>query len=66
MNTDFALELSDIRLLQTLRLLEVATNDHPDRQTVKDVLAAIAATRDTIAKLRATPAICMMAAHSAA
>jgi len=63
MNPEFALQLSDIRLLQTLRLLEVTTNDHPDQEAVGSVLAAIRMTRDTIANLRAAPSISAMAAH---
>jgi hypothetical protein len=30
MNQELALHLTDIRLLQTLRLLETALSDHPD------------------------------------
>jgi len=61
MNSDFALQLSDIRLLQTLRLLEATTNDHPDQAAVEGVLAAIRATRDTIAALSSSA----MAGHRA-
>lgn len=51
MNPEFALQLSDIRLLQTLRLLESSMEDHPDQEAVRDVLDAICSTRDNITKL---------------
>lgn len=51
MNPEFALQLSDIRLLQTLRLLESSMEDHPDQEAVRDVLDAICSTRDNVAKL---------------
>jgi hypothetical protein len=65
MNSEFALQLSDIRLLQTLRLLEATTNDHPDQAAVEGVLAAIRTTRDTIADLRAALSISALAGHRA-
>jgi hypothetical protein len=55
MNHEFALHLSDIRLLQTLRLLEHSLSDHPDRAVVHKVLSAIAACREGITKLAAPP-----------
>jgi hypothetical protein len=63
MNTEFALRLTDIRLLQTLRLLEVATSDHPDQEAIMDVLAVIRSTRDTVAGLRAELTVGATAAH---
>ncbi len=51
MNPEFALQLSDIRLLQTLRLLESSMQHHPDQEAVRDVLDAIGSTRDNITKL---------------
>ena len=44
----FALHLSDIRLLQTLRLLESSLDDHSDQQAVKDLLDAISDSRRMI------------------
>jgi len=55
MDRAFALHLSDIRLLQTLRLLESSMSDHPDRAVVHDVLRGIAACRKGISKLAAQP-----------
>ena len=57
MNPEFALELSDIRLLQTLRLLESSMMDHPDQETVRDVLDSLSSTRNSITKLIAGAAI---------
>ena len=57
MNPEFALQLSDIRLLQTLRLLESSMENHPDQEAVRDVLDAMRSTRDSIAKLIAGVAI---------
>lgn len=57
MNPEFALQLSDIRLLQTLRLLESAMTDHPDQDAVGEALDAISRTRDSITKLVAGVAI---------
>ncbi len=51
MSPELALNLSDIRLLQTLRLLESSMGDHPDREAVKEALDAINASRDKIARL---------------
>lgn len=51
MNPEFALQLSDVRLLQTLRLLESSMEDHPDQKAVRDVLDAISSTRDGITRL---------------
>lgn len=48
MERSFALHLSDIRLLQTLRLLESSLDDHPDRHAVKDLLDAISDSRRMI------------------
>lgn len=57
MSPELALSLSDIRLLQTLRLLESSMNDHPDYEAVKEALDAVKASRDKIAKLMTTPEI---------
>lgn len=57
MNPEFALQLSDIRLLQTLRLLESSMTDHPDQETVRDALDAISSTRNSITKLIAGAAM---------
>ena len=57
MNPEFALQLSDIRLLQTLRLLESAMENHPDQEAVRNVLDAMSSTRESIAKLIAGVAI---------
>jgi hypothetical protein len=51
MDKEFALQLADIRLLQTLRLLERALNDHPDQEAVADIVVAIATSRDHLRKL---------------
>ena len=56
MGKEFALNLADVRLLQTLRLLEMSMHDHPDRDTVEDVVHAISAIRDKIAHLAETAA----------
>jgi hypothetical protein len=55
MKTEFALHLSDVRLLQTLRLLESSLHDHPDQEAVKEALLALGRTRDTVANLIAVP-----------
>jgi hypothetical protein len=55
MNHEFALHLSDIRLLQTLRLLEHSMSDHPDRAVVHEVMSAIADCRKGITKLAGAP-----------
>jgi len=55
MNQEFALHVSDVRLLQTLRLLELTMKDHPDQTVVMEALDAISASRDHIANLAATP-----------
>ncbi len=57
MNPEFALQLSDIRLVQTLRLLESSMADHPDQETVRVVLDAISSTRNSITKLIAGAAV---------
>lgn len=51
-DAEFALHLSDIRLVQTLRLIEVMMNDHPDQQAVERALEAISSARESIGKLR--------------
>ena len=48
MTQEFALQLSDIRLLQTLRLLESAMDDHPDQTAVGEALEAIGVARGFI------------------
>lgn len=53
MNQKFALQLSDIRLLQTLRILGDAMNDHPDREAVNEALEAIGKARDVLSGLAA-------------
>lgn len=57
MNPEFALQLTDIRLLQTLRLLESSMVDHPDQETVRDALDALSSTRNSITKLIAGAAM---------
>ena len=57
MDHHFALHLCDLRLLQTLRLLESTFSDHPDRAVVFDALEAISASRSYIADLSAAPEI---------
>jgi hypothetical protein len=54
---EFALYHSDIRLVQTLRLLEATMGNHPDQAAVRDVLQAISTTRDKIANLRGAPEV---------
>lgn len=56
MNKEFALQLADVRLLQTLRLLERSLNDHPYQEAVADILVAISASRDNLRKLGPHPA----------
>lgn len=51
MNRAFALSLSDIRLLQTSRLLEMTLVDHPDHQLVRQAMDAIRASRAAVKKL---------------
>lgn len=59
MDSEFALRISDIRLLQTLRLLEGSFADHPHQSVVADVLAALNAARTGIEMLGvATPDEC--------
>jgi len=55
MNQELALHLTDIRLLQTLRLLETALSDHPDQLGVVNALQAIHASRDFITQLHSQP-----------
>jgi hypothetical protein len=55
MDEQLVLHLSDIRLLQTLRLLEGSLTAHSDQGAVRDALHAISTARHAIAKL-ATPA----------
>lgn len=56
MDKEFALQLADIRLLQTLRLLERSLKDHPDHEAVADILVAISTSRDNLRKLGSHPA----------
>ncbi len=51
MNSEFALRISDIRLLQTLRLLEGTFADHPHQSVVAEVLDAINAARSGLEML---------------
>ena len=51
MDLGLTLQLCDIRLLQTLRLLEAAMEDHPDQEEIRDVLRAIRSGRDKLSHL---------------
>lgn len=55
MDREFALHLTDIRLLQTLRLLESTMKDHPDQDAVNRVLEALSTSRDTLTHLKSSP-----------
>lgn len=57
MNYDFAIHLSDIRLLQTMRLLESAMRNHPDQGAVKEALDAIGVARENLTQLTTAPEI---------
>ena len=55
MNRELALQLTDTRLLQTLRLLETSMKDHPDQYGVANAVQVIHASRDFITRLRGLP-----------
>lgn len=55
MNMEFALRLSETRLLQTVRLLELALREHPDQESVERALRAIYVCRERLTALGAAP-----------
>lgn len=57
MNMEFALHLSDTRLLQTVRLLELALGEHPDQESVEQALGAIHVCRERLTALAAPQAL---------
>lgn len=51
-DAEFALHVSDMRVLQTLRLLEATMKDHSEQGLLTEIMQALSATRDNILKLR--------------